>query len=368
MRSLNLVISALLPLAAIGQKVKPIPDGARGGGAVFSSCGGLLSRNTDLCYEVVITKLTVQMGPDGTNEDVIAKICGDDKKTCCETPVLSSAFSDDWSSGDLETWTKKYFGNCIDKKFKIKNGLELTLSKKGSDTMEVKSLFIDAVTIGAGKTKPVEIERFECGGYKIGGKADARNATSAQSKFCRTSPYEYERVKVMNVTIGPDGTDDDVKIEICSDVNAVCCKTKISSLLSDDWRKNKNEVWKDSSFGDCKKMQYKVNKAVDGGLRFTLSKNGKDDLTVNNIVIETVGAYGDVYKYTCGDFKLQSQGQACIPGVNCSQAKVCKKTSTGKSTATTTRRPVSTTRKSSRIATSTTRSTKTTTTRPPFRG
>ncbi|XP_023334575.1 uncharacterized protein LOC111706054 [Eurytemora carolleeae] len=321
MRRSKMFMLALLPVA-LGQKVSEIPDGPRGGGAVFSSCGGIFSSSDDLCYEVVVSKLTVQMGPDGTNEDVMAKICADDKKTCCETPVLSSALSDDWSSNDLETWTKKYFGNCIDKKFKIKNGLELTLSKKGVDTLGVTSLFIDATTIGEGKTKPIEIERFDCGKYNIGGKADAANSTSSQSQFCRTSPYEYERVQVVNVTVGPDGTDDNVKIEICSDVNTVCCKAKISSLLSDDWKKNNIEVWKESNLGDCKNMQYKVNKAVDGGLRFTLSKDGKDDLSVNNIIINTVGAYGDQYKYECGEFKLESQGQPCVPGVNCSQSKV----------------------------------------------
>ena len=31
-------------------------------------------------------------------------------------------------------------------------------------------------------------------------------------QFCKTSPYRYERVTKVNVTIGPDGTDDSVKV------------------------------------------------------------------------------------------------------------------------------------------------------------
>merc|ERR1712126_497604 len=120
--------------------------------------------------------------------------------------------------------------------------------------------------------------------------------------------------------------------------------------------------------------QYKVNKAnPNGGPRFTLTKRGKDDLIVNKIIMETEDVYGTKYKYDCGDFKLQSQGQPCVPGVNCSQTKNCKKStvpklSIGVSRKSTTPRPrgATTRRQSQRIATSTKRTT-TTTTRPPFR-
>lgn len=320
-----------LTLAQFALSQKATPDGVRGGGAVFSKCGGKLFGGNDRCYEVKVTKLQVQMGADGTNDDVKAKICSDDKKTCCETPALKSSFADDWSKNDLETWTKKHFGDCKDKKFKIKKGLEVILSKKGTDTLGVTSLFVEAETVA--KDKSIEPERFECGRYTIGGKADVKNSSSTQSKFCKTSPYVYERVKQINVTIGADGTDDNVKVEICSDVNDVCCKTKLSSLLSDDWSKNSVEVWKEKNLGDCKLVQYKINKAnPSGGLRFALSKDGKDDLIVNKITVETEGIYGAKYKYDCGDFKLQSQGIKCVPGVNCIQKKNCKKSVVGAKT------------------------------------
>merc|ERR1712029_980784 len=122
----NLLLLCLVPSIVLAQK-KPaeIPDGPRGGGTVFSKCGGVFGSSlggNDRCYEVTVNKLQVQMGSDGTNDDVSVKICSDDKKTCCTTPALKSTFSDDWSKNDLETWGKKYFGPCKDKKFKIKNG------------------------------------------------------------------------------------------------------------------------------------------------------------------------------------------------------------------------------------------------------
>ena len=48
-------------------------------------------------------------------------------------------------------------------------------------------------------------------------------------------------LQVYNATvkIGTDGTDDDVKVGICSDSKADCCEKKLSRTLSDDWKKNK---------------------------------------------------------------------------------------------------------------------------------
>jgi hypothetical protein len=71
-------------------------------------------------------------------------------------------------------------------------------------------------------------------------------------------------------------------------------------------------------------------------------KDGKDDLIVNKVIlsffkatyiyflkifkmqviVDTEDVYGEKYQYDCGDFKLESQGQECVPGVNCSQTKV----------------------------------------------
>lgn len=362
----------LLLLAVPALVAQKIPDGPRGGGAVFTKCGGTLGFGGDICYEVTVSKLVVQVGPDGTNEDVTAKLCSDDKTSCCETDVLKSLLSDDWSPNDLENWGPRFFGACKDKRFKIQRGLELALDKKGTDTLGVQSIFIEADTIN--KDGKLETERYECGAYNIGGKAGINGTSStSQSKFCKTSPYVYERVKQIKVTVGNDGTNDNVRVEVCSDVNDVCCRTPLSSLLADDWSKNDEEVWKESDLGDCKTMLYKVS--AIGGPRFTLVKDGKDDLIVNKVIVDTEDVYGEKYQYDCGDFKLESQGQECVPGVNCSQTKVCKKSkvvagaaaAAAAAAGATTTAPSTSTTRSERIATSTTAANSTTTTRPPFR-
>jgi hypothetical protein len=34
--------------------------------------------------------------------------------------------------------------------------------------------------------------------------------------------------------------------------------SRLSHLLSDDWKKDKKQEWKPSDFGDCAKLRYKV--------------------------------------------------------------------------------------------------------------
>ena len=51
---------------------------------------------------------------------------------------------------------------------------------------------------------------------------------------------------------------DDVRAEFCSDVDSVCCRTKLSTLLRDDWSKNDDEQWGESDLGSCKTTLYKV--------------------------------------------------------------------------------------------------------------
>ena len=69
----------------------------------------------------------------------------------------------------------------------------------------------------------------------------------------------FFRVFEAKVKIGNDGTDNDVKIRLCSDVNTNnCCTKKLSHTFSDDWKKNKLEVWDKGQFGDCAKKLIKV--------------------------------------------------------------------------------------------------------------
>merc|ERR1719370_2773857 len=72
-------------------------------------------------------KFQVQIGAQGTDDDVRIKVCSDDKndkKACCTTPPLKKTFSDDWSSNDLEQWGPYYFGPCKGKKFLVRRGLD----------------------------------------------------------------------------------------------------------------------------------------------------------------------------------------------------------------------------------------------------
>jgi len=348
------VLLTVLPALVAAQAT--VPDGPRGGGTKFSKCGGLFGvGGANRCHDIVIKKLQVQIGAKGTNEDVSVKICSDDQKTCCTTGVLDKTFSDDWSRGSLETWSRSDLGSCRDKKFTIQSGISLELSKKGSTELEVTSLFVEAeadtISVPGSKKQTKERERYACGKYTIGGDPKKGKASPAKTNFCQTDSYEYERVKAINVTIGPDGTDDNVKVEICSNVNSVCCKTPLNSRFSDNWSKNDNEVWSESDLGVCEEMLYKISGVGLSGVsgpKFALSKDGKDNIVVNSIIINTEGVYGKKYKYDCGGFRLESLNGPCVPGVNCRQEKICKKSlvgSPGSRPNSPTRRPTSPSRR-----------------------
>ena len=62
----------------------------------------------------------------------------------------------------------------------------------------------------------------------------------------------------MQVKIGNDGTDNNVKIQVCSDSNNVCCEKRLHHLLKDDWKKNNVENWSAKDFEECANTQFKV--------------------------------------------------------------------------------------------------------------
>ena len=62
--------------------------------------------------------------------------------------------------------------------------------------------------------------------------------------------------------IGPDGTNDDVFLEVCSDIDpSKCCKTPaLKATFSDDWSTNDTEVWSDKYLGSaCKNQKFQVD-------------------------------------------------------------------------------------------------------------
>jgi len=295
----------VLCLSVLGGTQKTVPDGLRGTGTDFVKCGGGFFGGSKKCFEVRLSKLLVQMGSDGTNDDVTVKICSDGDKVCCTTPPLKKTFSDDWSKNDLEDWSGRYLGECRDKKFLVEKELNVSLVKQGKDTLEVTSLVIEAKNN----------EKFECGVFYIGG------GVGGKTNVCRTTGYSYEVVKAVTVTMGNEGTNDDVRVEICSDLDTVCCRTKLSSVLSDDWSRNDEEVWRGSDLRKCKDVRYKVG----SGVQLTLVKDGTDDLVVNKLKVETEDLNGNVAEYDCKHFTLRSAGKGCEAGDRCTQTNLCPK-------------------------------------------
>merc|ERR1711936_452200 len=104
-------------------------------------------------------------------------------------------------------------------------------------------------------------------------------------KKCKTfgSDLCFEaKIKEIVVKMGKKGTNDDVTVEFCGDVDASqCCTTPVlSSLLSDDWSKNDTETWKAKKFGQCKDKVYKIKK----NMLVTIKKNGKPQ----NLLVDSV--------------------------------------------------------------------------------
>jgi len=296
-----------LTLLGVLVGAQKIADGPRGEGTVFEKCGGgFFSSANDRCYKVTVSKLSVQMGDDGTDDDVKVKICSDidpKKPVCCTTPALKRFIGDDWSKGDLENWkagdlgTKKQ-GGCKDQVFKINKGLDVTLLKKASrDSLKVTSIIID--TEGeTGVAKKKSFEQFRCGGFEV-----KTSSNSSKTVRCGSSGlHNYERVKEINVTMGNQGTNNDVRVDICSDVNSYCCRTKLSSLLSDDWSKNDEEIWKESDLGKCATSLYKVNR----GLKVSLvtKKVAKKGLVVNKLLVNTENLQGSPGSYDCKGYSM----------------------------------------------------------------
>merc|ERR1712106_425240 len=137
---------------------KKIASGPRGDGTLFKKCGGgFLKSAKDRCYEVVVSKLKVQMGNDGTDDAVRVKICSDVNQknpVCCVTDILKTSRSDDWSKNGLETWNKDVLGSCKGKKLPVKQSLNATIQKNGKDSLKVTSIILETegITAKADKT------------------------------------------------------------------------------------------------------------------------------------------------------------------------------------------------------------------------
>merc|ERR1712241_719410 len=151
-------------------------------------------------------------------------------------------------------------------------------------------------------------------------------------KKCGSDLCFEAKVKEIVVQIGKnktDGTDDDVTVEFCGDVDASqCCTTpvlKSRNPLVDDWSKGDTETYKASKYGKCKDQVYKIRQ----NLRVTLKKSEKkkDNLVVDLIDVYLISADKKVKddkkpileRFQCKNYKLggtdlPQQTKNCVTG------------------------------------------------------
>jgi len=271
-----------------------------------------------------IDKMVVNMGPDGTDDDVKVKICSDDNSVCCESGKLSHLLKSEWVKNKQETWEAKKFGDCKKQVFKISSRPKLSIIKNGKDSLTVNSLDL----VMKNPLKEAEKTTYSCRGFSI-----TDDCTKQPNKVCVKSlgqclaqgvtptsrptlkpnprvptrppkiPSKDQKIDKMVVNMGPDGTRDDVKIKICSDGNAVCCTSgKLSHLLSREWVENKQETWEAGKFGDCKKKVFKITSQP----RLFVIKNGKDSMSVKSLNLVMKDNLNDKEKttYSCNGFSI----------------------------------------------------------------
>jgi len=289
------------------------------GNKVSNVFKAIVGRSTqpDLCFDVVLKELSVQMGRPGTDDDVFVQVCSDvDAKQCCKTPALKSLIADDWSRDDLEVWGESYFGSkkgeCKGFSFKVKRGLSVTLLKSGDGGLQVKS--IDVRTRSKEPKKIKDEINFKCNTFLFGSRRD-RN----QNQLCTPSPYFLARIDSMNVTTGSDGTNDKVEYNICSDVDDFCCKANPGRTLSNDYKAKKTDQRTATDFGDCAKYLIKIRDEP----KITVSKDGKDHLIVAGAQFgfkrQDLNA---VTKFRCNGFSFTN---TCKPISACTQTLKCNK-------------------------------------------
>ena len=119
-----------------------------------------------------------------------------------------------------------------------------------------------------------------------------------------------------------DGTDDEVSLEICSDVGPDCCRTGVlDSALNNDWSARDTEEWGAAFLAECGEREF----AVSQGFSVKLSKVGQDSLAVRELMIEagreecSTFMFWDLAcdivereRFTCGQFTLgdsEAQGR-----------------------------------------------------------
>merc|ERR1711997_485917 len=117
---------------------------------------------------VNLNMISVQIGDDGTDNDVSLQICSEKSSTdCCETGKLDKTLRDDWKKKKLEKWEKKHLGACKTKTFDACKGFDVAIKKKASkDTLKVSSITMEVTETDKSSSK----KSFVCSDYMVGAK------------------------------------------------------------------------------------------------------------------------------------------------------------------------------------------------------
>jgi len=287
-----------------------------------------------------VNNVIVQMGNDGTNDDVSLEICSSKSAlNCCDTGKLSSAFSNDWSKNDKETWKNKDLGPCKTKSFDACKGFDVAVKKKsGKDSLKVDTITLEL----ADKKDPKQTQKFVCSNYNIGPTDTVKRSTCTLDKTSRLNcpkvpsvttkrpgapptrkasipagkpplPEGSENVilKAFEVQVGRDGTKDPVTAKVCSAEQKVCCQTPtLSQRTGNNWVRNGNATWPDTTLGECRNLAFPtkgrttVTNLLETKLILTLNKSGRDTVKLDNFNVDAVTTGGSKRRFKCGKIQV----------------------------------------------------------------
>merc|ERR1712106_1045790 len=294
-----------------------------------------------------VNNVVVQMGDDGTNDDVSLEICSSKSALkCCETGKLSGLLSNDWSKNDKETWKNKDLGPSKTASFDACRGFDVAVKKKsGKDSLKVSTITLDL----ADKKDAKITQKFVCSSYNVGASDTIKRNTCtldrSSSLSCPKTPSVTTKrpgvttkktqiptprspiakpplspgseniiLKGFEVQVGQDGTKDAVSAKVCSAEQKVCCETiQLNKRRGNNWVRNGNETWDGSSLGLCKDMVFPtkgrstITNLLETKLILTLNKTGKDGMKLENFNLDALTVAGSKKRrFKCGKVVVDS--------------------------------------------------------------
>jgi len=324
-----------------------------------------------------VNNVVVQMGDDGTNDDVSLEICNSKSAlTCCETGKLSGLLSNDWSKNDKETWKNKDLGPCKTKNWDACRGFDVAVKKKsGKDSLKIKDITLELVD----KKDAKKTQKFLCSNYTFGASDTIKRSSCVLEKgsslSCPKTPVTTKRttkrpgppsptrksslptpsksalssgtenviIKGFQVTVGRDGTKDIVKAKVCTPDQKLCCETlELKARTGNNWVRNGNTTWKGAPLGLCRDMQFPtksrttITNLLETKLIVTLNKTGKDGMKLDKFTLEAETSSGALpRRFKCGKINVLDSNKA---------QKECYAQFPKKSSATATKKAKTTTR------------------------